>query len=51
MFTIHGVPLSIHVRKVIITALEKRLEPAIERMATCVRIGLPERACATVSAR
>jgi glutathione S-transferase len=30
MFTIYGVPLSIHVRKVIVTALEKRLEHQVE---------------------
>ena len=30
MFTIYGVPLSIHVRKVIVTALEKRLEHRVE---------------------
>ena len=30
MFTICGVPLSIHVRKVIVTALEKRLEHQVE---------------------
>jgi glutathione S-transferase len=30
MFTIYGVPLSIHVRKVIIAALEKRLEHRVE---------------------
>jgi glutathione S-transferase len=30
MLTIHGVPLSIHVRKVIITALEKNLEHKVE---------------------
>ena len=30
MFTIYGVPLSIHVRKVIVTALEKRLEHHVE---------------------
>lgn len=30
MFTIYGVPLSIHVRKVIVTALEKGLEHRVE---------------------
>ena len=30
MFTIYGVPLSIHVRKVIVAALEKRLEHRVE---------------------
>jgi glutathione S-transferase len=30
MFTIYGVPLSIHVRKVIVAALEKRLEHTVE---------------------
>ena len=30
MFTIYGVPLSIHVRKVIVAALEKRLEHSVE---------------------
>ena len=30
MFTIYGVPLSIHVRKVIVTTLEKRLEHQVE---------------------
>jgi len=30
MFTIYGVPLSIHVRKVIVTALEKQLEHRVE---------------------
>jgi glutathione S-transferase len=30
MFTIYGVPLSIHVRKVIVAALEKRLEHDVE---------------------
>jgi len=30
MFTIYGVPLSIHVRKVIVTALEKRLDHQVE---------------------
>ena len=30
MFTIYGVPLSIHVRKVIVAALEKRLEHHVE---------------------
>jgi glutathione S-transferase len=30
MFTIYGVPLSIHVRKVIVAALEKRLEHNVE---------------------
>jgi glutathione S-transferase len=30
MFTIYGVPLSIHVRKVIVTALEKRLDHRVE---------------------
>jgi glutathione S-transferase len=30
MFTIYGVPLSIHVRKVVVAALEKRLEHRVE---------------------
>lgn len=30
MFTIYGVPLSIHVRKVIVTALEKQLDHRVE---------------------